>query len=568
MKKTLLFFTTIFIIVKICYTYTINATHGGNGVIVPAGSIWVDPGDDITFRYVPDTGYTYTDVMVDGVIVNYAWSTYTFENVQTDHTISVNFSQSLYYGYKTIECLNLWQPGMSVPDSTINPDSIEYLGAFRLPSGGTGYASWNYGGAGLAYYPDGDSTGPNDGFPGSLYGIGHCYEWLISEVSIPVPVISPTHDLNELNTATTLQDFSKVDVGLNSDEIFGLEYMSPQGSQTAAKLYFGQGRMFPINDKPNHGWCNIDLSNPEPAGLWYIGNLPTVESGYSLFEIPDDWANANIGGKKLATGRHRWGQGSGEGPRIFAVAPWQDGNPPPDSTNLNYQTLLRYESSTQAINGYRITDNWHEGAWLTNGNNSAVVICTHLGYGCIWYDHAVFSDYRVSALQFFNPSDLKAVVDNQIQPYEPQPYATLDISSVLYSYDCNNVSQGIKIRGMAYDRQRGLLYIAEYKGDGDKPLIHVWRINWTTSVVEENTEDINISTLTCDIYMGTNFVTFSNLNSGDIVKIYNISGRLVHSSESITDNIHIWDLGNVSSGIYFCKIKGEHNIDAKVVIIR
>jgi len=29
---------------------------------------------------------------------------------------------------------------------------------------------------------------------------------------------------------------------------------------------------------------------------------------------------------------------------------------------------------------------------------------------------------------------------------------------------------------MAYDRKRGLIYVMEPLADGDKPLIHVWRI--------------------------------------------------------------------------------------------
>ena len=40
-----------------------------------------------------------------------------------------------------------------------------------------------------AYYPDGDPEG-DDGYPGSIFGIGHDQTQYVSEISIPVPVAS------------------------------------------------------------------------------------------------------------------------------------------------------------------------------------------------------------------------------------------------------------------------------------------------------------------------------------------------------------------------------------------
>ena len=65
---------------------------------------------------------------------------------------------------------------------------MEYRGAFKLDS------YWDYGAAGLAYYPDGD------GGAGSLYVAGN---GTVGEVDIPTPVISS--DPADLNLATTLQ---------------------------------------------------------------------------------------------------------------------------------------------------------------------------------------------------------------------------------------------------------------------------------------------------------------------------------------------------------------------------
>lgn len=69
--------------------YTITATAGDNGSISPAGAS-VYRGDDQTFTITPNEGYEVADVLVDGSSVG-AVSTYTFENVTGNHTISVTF---------------------------------------------------------------------------------------------------------------------------------------------------------------------------------------------------------------------------------------------------------------------------------------------------------------------------------------------------------------------------------------------------------------------------------------------------------------------------------------------
>ena len=71
-------------------TYTINATAGSSGTIVPSGSITVNYGSDQIFTITPDTGYHILDVLVDNVSVG-SVSTYTFKSVKADHTISATF---------------------------------------------------------------------------------------------------------------------------------------------------------------------------------------------------------------------------------------------------------------------------------------------------------------------------------------------------------------------------------------------------------------------------------------------------------------------------------------------
>ncbi len=72
-------------------TYTINASAGANGTITPAGSQTVAQFADQAFDITPNGGFQIEDVIVDGTSVG-AVSSYTFNNVYSDHTISASFT--------------------------------------------------------------------------------------------------------------------------------------------------------------------------------------------------------------------------------------------------------------------------------------------------------------------------------------------------------------------------------------------------------------------------------------------------------------------------------------------
>jgi hypothetical protein len=96
----------------------------------------------------------------------------------------------------------------------IQPDDLVYVGAFRLPDspGMPENVNWewsNWAGAATSF-PNGDPNGPNDGFPGSLFGVGHDQTQYISEISIPVPVNAAGKNVEELNTAGILQGFKDI----------------------------------------------------------------------------------------------------------------------------------------------------------------------------------------------------------------------------------------------------------------------------------------------------------------------------------------------------------------------
>ncbi len=71
--------------------YTVYANAAAGGAISSAGTIPVFEGDSETFIITADSGRTIEDVTVDGVSKG-AISTYTFQGITSDHTISASFT--------------------------------------------------------------------------------------------------------------------------------------------------------------------------------------------------------------------------------------------------------------------------------------------------------------------------------------------------------------------------------------------------------------------------------------------------------------------------------------------
>lgn len=79
-------------------TYTINAVAGPNGNINPSGIIGVNYGENRSFTIIPVAGYRVEDVRVDGISVG-ALTSYTFNNMITNHTIYATFEEIMEAGY-------------------------------------------------------------------------------------------------------------------------------------------------------------------------------------------------------------------------------------------------------------------------------------------------------------------------------------------------------------------------------------------------------------------------------------------------------------------------------------
>jgi len=400
-------------------------------------------------------------------------------------------------------------------EELLMPSDLLYLGAFRLPDE-SGGSSWGYSGQGLAYYPPGDPDGPDDSFPGSLFGFGHDQHMLVSEISIPLPI--DARDVQTLNTAVTLQPFADLTDGLLDPQrmdlpIADLAYLPAQPD----KLHFVFGQHFQ-DFEPSHGWADVQISSPQAAGAWSLAGISNYTSNDYLFEIPEDWAAAYTPGQLLASGRFREGVWGGGGPALYAVGPWLEGDPPPANAALTAVTpLLLYGEQlpgesvivfdeSQQMQGYQEADHWTGGAWLTSERGSAVVLVGTKALGASWYGFANgvewdydcaeqspptcpevpewpydargywAEDYQAQML-FFDPTELGMVALGELYSWEPQPYAVLELDDFLFEPDINLETYKRDLLGAAaFDRQNGLLYLVERLADGDKSVIHVWQV--------------------------------------------------------------------------------------------
>ncbi len=266
-----------------------------------------------------------------------------------------------------------------------------------------------------------------------------------------------------------------------------------------------------------------------------------------LFAIPENWASLHTGGRSLATGRFRDGGWSGMGPSLVAIAPWLQGDPPgtppPADTELSHVILLRYstveEEGGHALQGYSPADGWAGGAWVTSGGDAAVIFAGTKASGYTWYGFstpagvappplypegapcpygigdtmclqpdgktpctaedlapctgaAVEEESRGwwasrfdAVMLFYDPGELAAVAAGDLEPWEPQPYARLDLDGNLLLppatpdiavYFGSGSQRQYRLGAAAFDREHGLLYVLEPFADGSAPVVHVWRV--------------------------------------------------------------------------------------------
>lgn len=381
----------------------------------------------------------------------------------------------------------------------LRPEKLIYKGAFRLPNEYNNSYQWEYGGVALAFRPDGDFGGENDGYPGSLFSAGKRQGANIlrdiSEFSIPKPVNSTF--LGDMNEASTIQTFNDITEGLfdqalagqQLNEFRGLAYLDALPGQSSGKMYWSIWSAYNTADKnlPSQGYSDLIIESPNAQGVWKIaGYNSKYVSGY-LFDIPKKWADNHIEGKYLATGISRSGGAFSRGPAMFAIAPYRYSRAnPPLNNELPTIPLIFYNDDYDNYPNYSENDQWRGGSWVTSGDEEAVLFVGLKCIGSTCYgtgDHCAdpCSSYKgyhcypkEPQMIFYDVSDLEAVASGNKKPWEPLPYHIINLTTVIPHYSSCSDSQGL-----SYDRDNGILYLIQKGGDSSKPLVHVFRVEAT-----------------------------------------------------------------------------------------
>jgi uncharacterized repeat protein (TIGR02543 family) len=161
--------------------YTITASAGANGSILPGGSVSVNTGGSQTFIFQPNAGYEVDQVKVDGSNVSFSNNSYTFNSVQANHTISVTF-----------KALSPTQYTITASDDAHS--AISPFGAVSVSSGGSLTFTWSF------------DTGYEtnrllvDNSSASVYGSSHTFTNVTSDHTIAISskatVYTITYSLN------------------------------------------------------------------------------------------------------------------------------------------------------------------------------------------------------------------------------------------------------------------------------------------------------------------------------------------------------------------------------------
>ncbi len=423
----------------------------------------------------------------------------------------------------------------------VQPNDFRYLGAFRLPGGDTPPLTFAFGGNAMTFNPDNNSlfiTGHDRQAYGTLANGSQ-----VAEISIPTPAIAANP--SALPQASFIQNFHNPLAGRFTDmeEIpkIGLQYLNHP--DTGPLLHVAWGQHLQPQNIASHGWFSASLGTSNFQGTWFVGNQNLYSTNGYMFNIPAGWADVHANSRYLATGRMRDGGQGGMGPTLFTYTPWTGGGAAPTSgTRINESTLLLYENAYNTSNivrnmeGYQHPDEWEGGAWLTTSSGKSAVLfagnksngtkywygfvnpagpntpcvdsfynnefltcrmadgsscpasdftcCCTDGVDCVSY-RGWWSTHFDAQFILYDPADLARVASGELQSWQPQPYAAIDIDDHLYLNPpvSEVISLGAgtqrryRIGASAYSSRNNSLYVLEQFADKSKPVVHVWQIN-------------------------------------------------------------------------------------------
>jgi hypothetical protein len=371
--------------------------------------------------------------------------------------------------------------GLTVPPTArplVDAGDITYLGAFALPGGTYGSSRFGYGGRALSVFGD------------TLFVGGHAWDaGSLAQVSIP-PTLG-TGDWATLPEATVLQPFADVTDG-SFDSGWTLYGTMPWSDRliVAASIYYDAAG----NQATSHAASSLDLSESgDFTGFEAIDAAapPRSQGGY-MTAIPVEWQSL-LGGPALT------GQccipiisATSSGPAATVFDPDDIGADPSGTTLLWYPLEHEIADGTSQNDTFNLATEV-VGVAFPTGSRSVLFVGRHgtgpycygigtddpslhgnpTGEGSIYCYDPVDSSKGTHSYPYrhqvwaYDAAELVAVVNGDIEPWEPRPYAVWELEGIVDDGTATAV-------GAAYDPATGRLYMTD--AYGEQPQVHVFQI--------------------------------------------------------------------------------------------
>ena len=325
----------------------------------------------------------------------------------------------------------------------------------------------------------------------------------MAEVGIPRPKNLVDRRGRDLPAARLLQGFGDITDGFRADQSAGTEPFKIGGLfVTQQRLHWTLYKYYNVSGVryDSHATSSLDLSKPEPEGLWHLGDMNSgamewhsyKTAGY-IFGIPPERATQDFGGLNLisglqiSTGR----QTSSQGPAMYAYRLPKRGAPA--GASLEAVPLVFYPMGADLAR-HSPADKWNGGAWIRVGGKEGIIIAGRKALGPLYYGEARPTDCTEDKgyhgtpyepqLLFYDVEDVLKVAHGKLRPWLVEPYLrwtgqTPGGGLKEYLYDtCHG-----RVEGVAWDAGNSVLYLIQFDAvrvdpsDVENyPVVHVFKI--------------------------------------------------------------------------------------------
>lgn len=403
---------------------------------------------------------------------------------------------------------------------------LTYEGAFSMPStvDTDKCFQWQSVAGNITYNPNGDSSGSNDGYPGSLIVTGRVGCPTIGEINIPVPQKGVKNPV-DLNQATILQPLTNVGNGeLDSSLPNGDATTVGIGDTVIVPSLSGNKLMLVTHidyvissDRPELlAAINENFSTSLGFSGWYkLADVNIAEYQHYAFTVPQWWADKNTGGRNVIVGCNRQNGGGSFGATMYAISPWSTSSPLPPSGSTFASTQIISYGNTSNMKDYGFSNVPSDMVWVSAGtkNSTNSVVANGLYFGrwrlageqsttdwtktaSGWYygikhpegagSKGFHNEPYSHALLFYNPDDLANAAKGAIKPNTVQPYAFYDWSQYAYDNPYHTTIGPKRSSGIAYDETNHILYVVEpaSQATANRDIVHVFSVSDNTGTID------------------------------------------------------------------------------------